>query len=230
MTYQVVVGVDLPRYVGQQCAMPDYQFEHQYGFQDGRIICGVDEVGRGPLAGPVVAAAAILPPQGLGEALEAKIHDSKKLSDKQREALFPHLTSLCRYAVAESSVEEIDQINILQASLLAMRRAIEGLGVAPHHALIDGNKKPQGLSCACSTIVGGDGKSLSIAVASIIAKVTRDRMMKQLAQSHPAYGWEKNAGYGTAAHLEALRTHGPTIWHRTSFAPVAALGNRNLTK
>lgn len=210
--------------------MPDLTFEIQCGLNEGLIICGVDEVGRGPLAGPVVAAAAILPEGGLPAALHTKIRDSKKLSEKQREALYPHLIECCRYAVAQSDVEEIDSINILQASLLAMKRAVDGLGLQPHHALIDGNKKPQGLPCAATTIVGGDNKSLSIAAASIIAKVTRDRLMKELAQAHPAYGWDKNAGYGTAAHLEALRAHGPTIWHRTSFAPVASLLGKDITK
>lgn len=210
--------------------MPDMIFETKLGFLDGRTICGVDEVGRGPLAGPVVAAAAILPEGGLPAALEARIRDSKKLSEKQREALYPELTACCRFAVAHGSVEEIDEINILQASLLAMKRAVDGLGVTLDHALIDGNKTPQGLPCAATTVVGGDDKSLSIAAASIIAKVTRDRLMKELAEAHPAYGWEKNAGYGTAAHLEALRVHGPTIWHRTSFAPIARLLGKALNE
>lgn len=201
-------------------AVPDYHIETLHGYAEGRIICGVDEVGRGPLAGPVVAAAAILPPEGLPPEIACKINDSKKLSDKQREALFPHLTTLCTYAVAQSSVEEIDSLNILHASLLAMTRAVRGLSQTPDHALIDGNKLPKDLPCPASTIVKGDSKSLSIAAASIIAKVTRDRMMRELALEHPAYGWEHNAGYGTAIHLAALQTHGVTIWHRTSFAPV----------
>lgn len=201
--------------------MPDHTFENMHGAERGQIICGVDEVGRGPLAGPVVAAAVVLPENGLPAEVESKIRDSKKLSEKQREALYPALTQHCRYAVAQGSVEEIDSLNILQASLLAMKRAVDGLGLAPDHALIDGNKIPAGLPCQATTIVGGDDKSLSIAAASIIAKVTRDRLMKQLAAQHPAYGWEKNAGYGTAAHMKALQTHGVTVWHRQSFAPVA---------
>ena len=202
--------------------MPDLHFEKLHGFDDGKIICGVDEVGRGPLAGPVVAAALILPREGLPPEVESKIRDSKQMSEKQRELIFPALTCLCRYAVAEASVVEIDSINILQASLLAMQRAVEGLGVMPDHALIDGNQLPQ-LACAALTIVKGDSKSLSIAAASIIAKVSRDRLMKNLAEQHPGYGWGKNAGYGTAQHLAALRALGPTIWHRDSFAPVSQL-------
>ncbi len=200
--------------------MPDLTHETLHGLSIGKIICGVDEVGRGPLAGPVVAAAAILPREGLPPAIACKINDSKKLSDRQREALFPALTSLCTYAVAEGSVEEIDSLNILHASLLAMTRAVRGLSVTPDHALIDGNKLPKDLPCPASTIVKGDSKSLSIAAASIIAKVTRDRMMRELALEHPAYGWEHNAGYGTALHLAALQSHGITLWHRASFAPV----------
>jgi len=207
--------------------MPDLIYEENAGRGAGKTICGVDEVGRGPLAGPVIAAAAIIPPTGLPPEIEAQIRDSKKLSEKKREFLFPHLTQHCVFAVAQASVEEIDRINILQASLRAMGRAIEGLSLPPDHALIDGNQTPKGLSCASTTIIKGDDKSLSIAVASIIAKVTRDRLMKELALAHPGYGWEKNAGYGTAAHLEALRTLGPTIWHRDSFAPVSQ--SRRLT-
>ncbi|MDD2325422.1 MAG: ribonuclease HII [Alphaproteobacteria bacterium] len=203
--------------------MPDFSFELMHGRGDGKIICGVDEVGRGPLAGPVVAAAAIIPHEGLDPALMAQINDSKKLTAKKREALFPVLTSHCLFAIAEASVEEIDTINILQASLLAMTRAVRSLSCTPSHALIDGNKIPKDLPCPATSIVQGDSKSLSIAVASIIAKVTRDRMMVALHETYPAYGWNKNAGYGTSVHMSALRDHGPTIWHRRSFAPVAAL-------
>ncbi|MDD3181882.1 MAG: ribonuclease HII [Alphaproteobacteria bacterium] len=207
--------------------MPDLSYEIQSGRNLGRIICGVDEVGRGPLAGPVIAAAAIIPPKGLPESLSSQINDSKKLSDKQRERLFPILTQHCLYAVAEASVTEIDAINILHASLLAMTRAVRLLTTCPEHALIDGNKLPKDLPCPATTIVKGDGKSLSIAVASIIAKVTRDRLMKELALTHPAYGWERNAGYGTAVHLAALQEYGITSWHRESFAPVAAAKRLN---
>ncbi len=208
--------------------MPDLFFEISIGREKGQIVCGVDEVGRGPLAGPVVAAAAIIPATGLPTEIEPLVRDSKKLSEKQRERLFPYLIECCPHAVAQASVEEIDTLNILHASLLAMRRAVEMLNPAPHHALIDGNKTPKGLLCPATTIIKGDGKSLSVAAASIIAKVTRDRLMKKLAEEFPGYGWEKNAGYGTAAHLAALRSLGPTIWHRDSFAPVSEL--RRITK
>jgi len=207
--------------------MPDFFYEDSVGRAEGQIICGVDEVGRGPLAGPVIAAAAIVPAQGFPPEIIGLIRDSKKLSEKQRDFLFPYLTKLCVYCVAEASVAEIDELNILHASLLAMRRAVEGLKTPPVHALIDGNKKPPGLPCAATTIVKGDNKSLSIAAASIIAKVTRDQMMKKLALAFPGYGWENNAGYGTAAHLEALERLGPTIWHRDSFAPVAKVRRLN---
>lgn len=202
--------------------MPDLFHEIAAGLQEGKIICGVDEVGRGPLAGPVIAAAAILPPGGLPDALAVQIQDSKKLSAVKREALFAPLTQLCTYAVAEANVAEIDRINILWASMLAMQRAVAGLPQPPEVALIDGNRCPQ-LPCTAVAIVKGDDKSLSIAVASIIAKVTRDRLMAALAVEFPFYGWESNAGYGTAQHLAALRKYGTTPWHRDSFAPVSEI-------
>jgi ribonuclease HII len=202
--------------------MPDLVHEKRHGCDDGKIICGVDEVGRGPLAGPVVAAALILPRGGLPPEIAGKIRDSKQLNPRQRESLFPVLTQLCCYAIAEASVREIDELNILHASLLAMKRAVEGLSIKPNHALIDGNRAPK-LKCSATPIVKGDSQSLSIAAASIIAKVTRDRFMKKLAEEHPGYGWERNAGYGTPEHLAALRQLGPTIWHRDSFAPVSQL-------
>jgi len=203
--------------------MPDMSIELASGHGRNKIICGADEVGRGPLAGPVVAAAVILPPQGLSPEISAKINDSKKLSARQREALFPLLTTLCPYGIGQCGVDEIDAMNILNASLLAMDRAIRSLPDRPDHALIDGNKVPIGLPCSAQAVVKGDGLSLSIAAASIIAKVTRDRLMAKLAADYPPYGWDRNAGYGTAEHLAALRAHGPTPWHRTSFAPVAVL-------
>ncbi len=199
--------------------MPDLSFEQRFGFLQGKIICGVDEVGRGPLAGPVVAAAAVLP-SDLPPEISSRIQDSKKMSLRQREEIQPLLLECgVRVSVAEASVEEIDEINILQASLLAMRRAVEGLGLAVDMALIDGNRCPK-LSCPATPIVKGDDKCLSIAAASIVAKVTRDRMMIRLADDHPGYGWERNMGYGTAEHLDALRRIGVTKWHRVSFAPV----------
>lgn len=184
-------------------------------------MAGLDEAGRGPLAGPVVAAAAVLnegaAPQGLD--------DSKKLTACQREALSDQLRSAALIGVGAASVAEIDRLNILAASLLAMRRALESLvwrmGRLPDLALVDGNQSP-GLPCPTELIVKGDGRSASIAAASIIAKVARDRAMSALARAHPGYGWETNAGYGTAQHRAALISLGPTLHHRRSFAPVAA--------
>jgi ribonuclease HII len=197
---------------------PSLTYERRHGFGSGSIVCGVDEVGRGPLAGPVVAAAVILPPD-LPLAVLTQIRDSKTLSAAQRERLFDPLTKLCRTSVAEASVDEIDSINILQASLLAMQRAVEGLRIPIDMALIDGSHCPR-LSCPAEAIVKGDGKSFSIAAASIIAKVTRDRLMTKLAALHDGYGWDRNFGYGTPEHLSALQALGVTRWHRTSFAPV----------
>lgn len=198
---------------------PDLTYEIAHGLGEGKIICGIDEAGRGPLAGPVVAAAVILPAEGLPSEIGDKIRDSKQLTKKQREFLFSALSELCRYAVAEATVAEIDSLNILNASLLAMKRAVANLDVCPDYALIDGRHAPE-LPCPAFPIVNGDNKSLSIAAASIIAKVTRDRFMEKLALEYPGYGWEKNAGYGTAKHLEALQTLGITEWHRLSFSPV----------
>ena len=256
--------------------MPNLDYEKQHGRGRGMTVCGVDEAGRGPLAGPVMAAAVILP-ASVPRAMTKEIRDSKKMTAKQREDLFEPLTRLCHHAVAEATVEEILRFNILWASMLAMKRAVEGLedllmqeqhiplplaggargglvrqknkfgiydsscssppptppasgrGVPPflpqtvsaipkiHVALIDGNRSPQ-LACKAIPIVKGDDLSLSIAAASIIAKVTRDRFMKKLAEEHPGYGWERNAGYGTSEHLTALRQLGKTPWHRAAFA------------
>lgn len=198
--------------------MIDLTHEIQHGYDRGKVICGVDEVGRGPLAGPVVAAAVILPPD-LPLEIRAQIRDSKKLSLVQRENLFEPITTLCLTSIAEASVEEIDRLNILQASLLAMRLAVEGLNCKIDMALIDGNRCPK-LACPAEAIVKGDSKSPSIAAASIIAKVTRDRLMTRLAEMHPGYGWEHNFGYGTPEHMQGMQRLGVTGWHRTSFAPV----------
>jgi len=195
--------------------MPTYAFEKRFGRQMGKCVCGVDEVGRGPLAGPVVAAAVILP-EGFPVKISKRIEDSKKLSPETREELFAPLTKLCRYAVAEATVEEIDRLNILWASMLAMQRAVRMLGAPLDMALIDGNRCPR-LPCASLAIVKGDDQSLSIAAASIIAKVYRDRLMRRLARSFPVYGWEHNAGYATSEHLRAITEHGITKWHRLSF-------------
>jgi ribonuclease HII len=193
------------------------------GRDAGRLVCGVDEVGRGCLAGPVLAAAAIIPAAGLPPALVGQIKDSKQLSARQREALFPELTARCAYAVAAASVAEIAQLNILHAAMLAMQRAVLALRPPPHTALIDGNRCPPALPCAAQTIIRGDQQSLSIAIAAIIAKVTRDRLMADLSTIYPHYGWERNAGYGTPQHLVALQHYGTTPWHRDSFAPVRKL-------
>jgi len=202
--------------------MPDFAYELMHGRLEGKIVCGVDEVGRGPLAGPVIAAAAILPDNALTADVLGQINDSKKLSLKKREQLFPVLVAACPHAIAQASVEEIDSMNILNASLLAMSRAVRQLELAPDFALIDGNKMPKDLPCPSCAIVKGDSKSLSIAVASIIAKVTRDRMMGDLHKAYPHYDWDRNAGYGTAAHIAAITAHGITPWHRRSFAPVSS--------
>jgi ribonuclease HII len=202
--------------------MPDLTHEIAAGYGTGIIVCGVDEVGRGPLAGPVVAAAAILPPEGLPPALAALINDSKLLKAKMREELAPLIRGCARVAIGMADVGEIDRLNILRASLLAMKRAVEGLGIMPDVALIDGNKAPD-LTCAMRTIVGGDAASLSIAAASVVAKVERDRIMAGLALSHPGYGWERNAGYPTAEHRNALISLGITVHHRRSFGPVKAV-------
>jgi len=195
-------------------AGPSFEMERRIG----GIVCGVDEVGRGPLAGPVTAAAVILDPDNIPDGL----NDSKKLNKKKREALYEEIHATAKVAVAEASVEEIDQINILQASLLAMSRAVEKLSPAPDHALVDGNQMPK-LICPASTVIKGDGRSFSIAAASIIAKVERDFLMQKLAKIHPEFGWDKNAGYGTRAHMDALKLVGPTPFHRKSFAPIRDL-------
>ena len=180
------------------------------------FVCGVDEVGRGPLAGPVVAAAVILRHSRIPKGL----NDSKKLGEREREALFPRITEMAvAIGIGEASVEEIDLVNIRQATHLAMARAVRALPVQAHFALVDGNDAPA-LPCPCETLVGGDGISVSIAAASIIAKVTRDRMMMALHDEHPGYNWRSNKGYGTPDHLAGLKTCGVTIHHRRSFSPV----------
>ncbi len=200
--------------------MPSLSFERACGRAP---VCGIDEAGRGPLAGPVVACALVLPARGIPRGID----DSKKLSAERRAELAERLRAVAVIGVGQASVEEIDRINILQATFLAMTRAVEALGLAlghpPAHALVDGNRAPHGLPCPAETLVDGDARCLSIAAASIVAKVTRDRLMHSLAEIHPQYGWERNAGYGTAQHLAALERHGPTPHHRTSFRPVEQL-------
>jgi ribonuclease HII len=184
------------------------------------LVCGVDEVGRGPLAGAVVAAAVILDPARPIEGLA----DSKKLTERRREQLFLEIREKAlAWALGRAEVEEIDRINILQASLLAMRRAIEDLPIAPLHALIDGNRIPWGLVCSARAIVGGDDSEPAIAAASILAKVARDREMVELDALYPGYGLARHKGYPTKAHIEALRIQGVSVIHRRSFAPVRRL-------
>jgi ribonuclease HII len=183
------------------------------------LIAGVDEVGRGPLAGPVVAAAVILDPVRPINGLA----DSKKLSEKKRHHLAEQIIDRAHaWSLGRAEVEEIDQINILQASLLAMRRAVEGLEIQPHRALVDGNRLPE-LPCPAEAVVGGDDSIEAISAASIIAKVTRDREMVQLDRQYPGYGLAQHKGYPTKAHLQALRELGVSEIHRRSFGPVRRL-------
>ncbi len=176
-------------------------------------LCGVDEAGRGPLAGPVCAAAVILP---RGEEIEG-LNDSKKLSGKRREALYDEIVARAiAYGIAFATVDEIEERNILEATFLAMNRAIEKLSVAPALALIDGNRN-RGIAVPSRCVIGGDGKCADIAAASILAKVTRDRFMLEMAGKYPQYGFERHKGYGTAAHYAALRAYGPSPIHRMSF-------------
>ncbi len=200
--------------------LPDLSLERAAQARGATSIAGVDEAGRGPLAGPVIAAAVRLPPEALPERLPEGLNDSKQISARRRAELFAQLHDLAEIGVGEASVEEIDRLNILRASHLAMRRALMALSPAPDLALIDGNSLPEGLPCPAETIVRGDSLSLSIAAASIIAKVTRDRIMEKLAGECPGYGWERNAGYPTPEHLAALKRLGPSPHHRRSFRPV----------
>jgi ribonuclease HII len=195
---------------------PDFSFEEALIAQGLPRIAGVDEVGRGPLAGPVTAAAVVLDPTVLPEGL----NDSKVLTAKRREALLEAIMSSAEVSIAHASVAEIDDLNILRASHLAMERAIAGLPRPPDHVLIDGNLIPRGLTLPATAIVKGDARSLSIAAASIVAKITRDAIMWDLAQQFPGYGWETNAGYPSKSHRLALQDLGVTPHHRRSFKPV----------
>ena len=178
-------------------------------------VAGIDEAGRGPWAGPVVAAAVILDPENI----PAGLNDSKKLSEARREALFELIQKSAHWGIGEASVEEIDSLNILKATHLAMTRAIAQLPIRPSHCLVDGNRAPK-IDIPVQTIVKGDQISLSIAAASILAKVFRDRIMKKLAEDYPHYGWEKNAGYGVPEHQRALKLVGISPHHRKSFKPI----------
>lgn len=189
-----------------------HEFDMQY-YGEYPLLCGMDEAGRGPLAGDVFAAAVILAPDTVIEG----INDSKKLTEKKREKLFDEIKEKALYwSIKTASVEEIEQLNILNCAMLAMKRAAESLGVTPDMALADGNKTPQ-LSCPVQFVIKGDAKSQSIAAASILAKVARDRYMKEMALKYPHYSFEKHKGYGTKAHYQALDEYGPCEIHRMSF-------------
>lgn len=199
---------------------PDFTIERDALRKGARLVCGIDEAGRGPWAGPVVAAAVVLNPDDIPVGLD----DSKKLTEAQREALFEPILRRARVGIGIAEAERIDRDNILQATLWAMARALDGIG-GVDLALIDGNRAPA-LPCRAETIVKGDSRSLSIAAASIVAKVTRDRIMVGHDATYPLYGFARHKGYGTAFHKDALLRHGPTPLHRRSFAPIAALMNR----
>ncbi|MCB9931750.1 MAG: ribonuclease HII [Alphaproteobacteria bacterium] len=201
--------------------MPDFSMEHTLILRHGGPVAGVDEVGRGPWAGPVVTAAVVLHPDCPPDLL-AMIQDSKALKPARREALAGLLLRHAAVGLGAASVPEIDRINILAATMLAMQRAVAALPDAPTAVLIDGNRAPT-LPCPSETVVKGDARCLSIAAASIVAKVARDRLMARLAERYPAYGWERNAGYGTKAHREGLQQAGVTPHHRRSFAPIRAM-------
>jgi ribonuclease HII len=203
-------------------AMPNFTYERRIG----GLVAGVDEAGRGPLAGPVVAAAVVFRELRLPRALSGCIDDSKQMSQPEREATFAILRERQRsgeiaIGVGAASVAEIDRLNILQATFLAMRRAVARLGCTPDAALVDGNQVPRDLGCRVEALVGGDARSLSIAAASIIAKVVRDRAMVRLANRYGGFGWATNVGYGTAEHVEGIERLGPTRHHRLSFAPLS---------
>ena len=195
---------------------PNFDFETRLTGTGALRVAGTDEVGRGPLAGPVVAAAVVLDPR----AIPPGMNDSKTLSRKRRARLAAQIMEVAEVSIAQATVAEIDEMNILQASLLAMERAVAGLMHLPDHVLVDGKWIPQGLSMPATPLIGGDGRCLSIAAASIVAKTLRDRVMVDLAQQHPGYGWETNAGYPSKAHKAALRDLGVTPHHRRSFRPV----------
>lgn len=194
--------------------LPDHTFENDAREKGYKYICGVDEAGRGPLAGPVCAAAVILPRDAVIDGLD----DSKKLSEKKREALYEVIVNTAvSYAVAFGTVAEIEEFNILGATFLAMKRAIEGLSVKPDFALIDGNRTPKDISIPCQTVIKGDSKSASIAAASILAKVTRDRLLLEYDKKYPQYNFKKHKGYGTKEHYEAIKKYGVCEVHRLSF-------------
>ena len=200
---------------------PDFTIELDAMRTGMRHVCGIDEAGRGPWAGPVVAAAVMF--HGAHE-IPSGLNDSKQLSRRARDACYSALiTANIAHGIGIATAEEIDALNIWGATQLAMRRAVEALPTAPDIALVDGKIHPKPFMCPTHTIIGGDGVSLSIAAASILAKVTRDRLMDALAEQYPLYGFESHAGYGTKQHREALALHGPCPAHRRSYAPIRAL-------
>ena len=190
---------------------PTFEFEDQHR----GLVAGIDEAGRGPLAGPVVAAAVVLD----RENLPARLADSKTLSENARDEIAIEIHARAQVGIGAASVEEIDKINILQATMLAMTRAADALSIQADHFLIDGNRAPM-LASPATPVVKGDAKSISIAAASIIAKTTRDKIMRELSEIHPEFYWAKNKGYGSKIHIEAIQRHGPTQHHRRSFAPI----------
>lgn len=193
--------------------MPDYTYEESMKKQGFKTVCGIDEAGRGPLAGPVFSAAVILPENCIIEGLD----DSKKLTAKKRELLFDEITQKAvSYGIASASETEIDEINILQATFLAMNRAVKALNITPDAALVDGNSDPS-LPMKTDTVIKGDSKSMSIAAASVLAKVSRDRYMLKLAEEYPQYQFEKHKGYGTKLHYEMIKEYGISKVHRKSF-------------
>ncbi|GIR52988.1 MAG: ribonuclease HII [Rhodospirillaceae bacterium] len=204
--------------------MPDFSLEESLGLSTSAVIVGVDEVGRGPLAGPVTAAAVFFDRQKITSDLLTKIDDSKKIAQKKRATISKQIESIAIIGIGWASSGEIDQLNILEATMLAMQRAIFSLQkqiiLDPDYILIDGNKVPR-LDFPSKAIVRGDEKSLSIAAASIVAKSKRDAFMTSLSKLYPGYGWEKNAGYGTREHLAAIEREGITVHHRRSFKPIA---------
>ncbi len=208
--------------------MPDFKFENEYEFD----VVGIDEAGRGPWAGPVVAGAVVIKNKQLAEDLVKNLDDSKKITASKREKLYERLFEEERagrlyIGIGEALAQEIDELNILQATFLAMTRAVEKLPFCPKMALIDGNRIPKNFPCPSKCIIKGDALSLSISAASIVAKVYRDRLMKELAVKYPGYGFEKNAGYGTAAHIEGLKKQGVTPEHRRSYKPIKNFLQKN---
>lgn len=207
--------------------MPDFKLEDA----SGALVAGIDEAGRGPWAGPVAAGAVVFLNRDVDKALLDGLDDSKKLSAKKRELLYDLLFEEQKkgnlaIGIGLASRQEIDDLNILQATFLAMRRAYGALGMTVEKALIDGNQKPKNFPCAVQTVIKGDALSYSVSAASIVAKVYRDRLMKELAQKYPWYAFEKNAGYGTAAHIAGLKEHGVCPEHRQSYKPIQEILNK----